>query len=436
MLEQTIATMADDRSRWRLEAHLSFLLADCGRLSAAAPLAEARLANIEQDEVSALTAFVACGLIRTNSGRCLDTLALCEQMTPVALRHLDDRPEALSWIVAAQMLANYVRGDFDAARQFIEDMQLLTAEESDPTIRAGLLMSHGLLLSEQGQLDAALRLLRQAAALHEVDNRRGYQAWCFAITSRVHALRGDLPAAEAALDAARRHLWPGGQSFAGDIDVAAIWVAMMSGDRDEAQRVLAEGIEWAEREGMSTRTLRLRREAIRAGLPVEPHVDAFASSPLSEQSLWGRAEVALVAALAADDGAALVASGNELAALGLHLEAAEAYAHGAGAHRRAGSTALAAQAKQLSEAQQARCESAATPALRFGDLVVGLTDRELDVTTRAAAGQANQEIAEALGISVRTAETHLQRSFAKLGIHRRRELASLFGTSAPSTRGS
>ncbi|MGN6696380.1 MAG: hypothetical protein ACTHN0_19535, partial [Aquihabitans sp.] len=168
VLEKTIATMADDRSRWKLEAHLSFLLADCGRLAAAAPLAEARLANIDQDEVAALTAFVACGLIRTTSGRCLDTLALCDQMMPVALRHLEERPEAIGWIIAAQMLANYVRGDFPAALELIEGMQLLIADgEPDPTIRAGLLMSHGLLLSEQGQLDAALRLLRQAAALHE-----------------------------------------------------------------------------------------------------------------------------------------------------------------------------------------------------------------------------------------------------------------------------
>ncbi|HWJ98981.1 MAG TPA: helix-turn-helix transcriptional regulator [Acidimicrobiales bacterium] len=431
VLEKTIETMADDRSRWRLEAHLSFLLADCGRLAAASPLAEARLANIDQDEVSALSAFVACGLIRTYSGRCQDTLDLCERMMPIALRHLDERPEAISWIVAAQMLATYVRGDFGATLQLIEGMQLLTADEPDPTVRAGLLMAHGLLLSEQGRLETALRLLRQAAALHEVDNRRGYQAWCFAITSRVHALRGDLPAAQESLAAARRRLWPGGQSFAGDIDVAAIWVATLSGDRAEANRILDEGLDRAEREGMTTRALRLRHEAIRAGLPVEPHVEAFATTDITEQSLWARAEVSHVAALADDDGAALVAAGNELAGIGLHLEAAESYAQGAGAHRRAGSSALAAQAKQLGEAQRARCESAATPALRFGELVVGLTDRELDVTTRAAAGQTNQEIAAALGISVRTAETHLQRAFAKLGIHRRGELAAVFGPPGP-----
>jgi ATP/maltotriose-dependent transcriptional regulator MalT len=325
------------------------------------------------------------------------------------------------------MLATYVKGDLPASLELIDVMQQLTAEEADPTIQAGLLMSHGLVLAEQGLLDSALRLLQQSAALHDVDNRRGYQAWCFAITSRVHAQRGDLAAAEAALDAAHHHLWPGGQSFAGDLDVAALWLAGLAGDRFEANRVLDAGVTWAESEGMAIRALRLRHEAIRIGLPVEPHVQAFARTTVGEQSPWARAQVAHVAALAADDGGALVAAGAAFADLGMHLVAAEAYAQGAGAHRRAGSTALATQAKQRSEAEQARCESAATPALRFGDLVVGLTDRELDVTIRAAAGEANQQIADALGISVRTAETHLQRAFAKLGIHRRGELGSLFG---------
>ena len=108
--------MADDRSRWALEARLSFLRADCGRLVAATPLAEARLANVADDEPSALTALVACGLIRTKAGRCQDTLDLCEQLMPVALRHVDDLPEALGWIAAAQLLATYVRGNLVEAQ--------------------------------------------------------------------------------------------------------------------------------------------------------------------------------------------------------------------------------------------------------------------------------------------------------------------------------
>jgi DNA-binding CsgD family transcriptional regulator len=55
--------------------------------------------------------------------------------------------------------------------------------------------------------------------------------------------------------------------------------------------------------------------------------------------------------------------------------------------------------------------------------VASLTARELDVATRAATGQPNSEIANGLGISVRTVETHLQRAYAKLGVKRRTDLA-------------
>jgi DNA-binding CsgD family transcriptional regulator/tetratricopeptide (TPR) repeat protein len=426
VLETVIATMAAGPARWALEAHLSFLLADCGRLRAAAPLAEPRLSRWEEDEPSALTALVAGGVVRTLGGRCEDTLALCEEMTPVALRHLDDRPEALGWIAAAQMLATYVRGDLHAAAELGEVLEEMATALPDPTLRAAVLMYRGLVLSEQGRLDSALRVLRQSAALHEVDNRRGYQAWCFAIMARAHAQRGELDDAREALVAARRHLWPDGMVFGSEIDLAAVWVEALGGDRDGAARLLADAVARAEAEGATTPSVRLRYDAVRAGLPAAPHVAALAAATADEQSPWVVLQAEHVAALAADDGAGLVDVGRRLAELGIHLQAAEALAQGAEAHRRAGSPTLASRAKELSTAEQALCEGAATPALRSGGPVAGLTGRELDVATRAAAGQTNQEIAAALGISVRTAETHLQRVFTKLGVHRRHELAALF----------
>ena len=66
-----------------------------------------------------------------------------------------------------------------------------------------------MVVADQGKLDEGLRLLQQAAALHELDNRRGHQAFCFAIHLVVHAQRGEIAAAELALGEARRYLWPG-----------------------------------------------------------------------------------------------------------------------------------------------------------------------------------------------------------------------------------
>jgi len=52
---------------------------------------------------------------------------------------------------------------------------------------------------------------------------------------------------------------------------------------------------------------------------------------------------------------------------------------------------------------------------------LGLTPRELEVLQLLAAGQANKEIARALGVSPNTVKTHLARLFEKLGAGSRTE---------------
>ena len=51
-----------------------------------------------------------------------------------------------------------------------------------------------------------------------------------------------------------------------------------------------------------------------------------------------------------------------------------------------------------------------------------LTVREREVATLAGRGLSNRAIAERLVVSVHTVETHLARSYAKLGITRRAQL--------------
>jgi RNA polymerase sigma factor (sigma-70 family) len=54
-----------------------------------------------------------------------------------------------------------------------------------------------------------------------------------------------------------------------------------------------------------------------------------------------------------------------------------------------------------------------------------LTDREREIAELAARGMTNREVAERLHLSVRTVHTHLQRAYAKLGVHDRERLAEL-----------
>lgn len=74
-----------------------------------------------------------------------------------------------------------------------------------------------------------------------------------------------------------------------------------------------------------------------------------------------------------------------------------------------------------------RCRLGPTPALE-GAEGVGLgrfTPRERELASRAATGRTNAEIADELGISVRTVNNLLQRAYIKLGVSGRRELPAL-----------
>ncbi|MBB4677171.1 LuxR C-terminal-related transcriptional regulator [Crossiella cryophila] len=53
---------------------------------------------------------------------------------------------------------------------------------------------------------------------------------------------------------------------------------------------------------------------------------------------------------------------------------------------------------------------------------VALTPREMEIAALAADGRSDREVARALGLSVRTVQSHLARIYRKLGVHSRRDL--------------
>ena len=61
----------------------------------------------------------------------------------------------------------------------------------------------------------------------------------------------------------------------------------------------------------------------------------------------------------------------------------------------------------------------------LGDRLAGLTEREQEVMRCVVDGLANKEMADTLGISVRTVEVHRARIFEKMGVRSAVELANL-----------
>lgn len=134
-------------------------------------------------------------------------------------------------------------------------------------------------------------------------------------------------------------------------------------------------------------------------------------------------------ALIAEDPAALEAAAHSLAANGLPGRAAQAFEAAAARHAERG-------------AQEAtrRVRALAAPLLARGVLPwpdgpssVSLSPRELEIATQAARRVRSREIAEALGLSVRTVDNHLARIFRKLGVTGRDELAAALEPADDST---
>jgi DNA-binding CsgD family transcriptional regulator len=121
---------------------------------------------------------------------------------------------------------------------------------------------------------------------------------------------------------------------------------------------------------------------------------------------------------------ALTSFGSALRRAGLRAEAREHLRQGLDLAHALGALALVERAREELTVAGARPRR---DALRGRD---ALTSSELRVARLAADSSTNRQIAEALFITLRTVETHLTSSYAKLGIGSRRELAAALDAQA------
>jgi DNA-binding CsgD family transcriptional regulator len=115
---------------------------------------------------------------------------------------------------------------------------------------------------------------------------------------------------------------------------------------------------------------------------------------------------------------------DRFAELGARLRAALAYGRAADEHARAGRRSSALRARGRSASHLKACEGVGLAPSSTTGGPVRLTRREREITTLAATGLTNQEIASRLSVGVRTVEGHLLRASTKLGVRRRGELAT------------
>ncbi|MCC9179345.1 response regulator transcription factor, partial [Mycolicibacterium mageritense] len=130
-------------------------------------------------------------------------------------------------------------------------------------------------------------------------------------------------------------------------------------------------------------------------------------------------------ALAAGDGAALLATSHRYEEFGDNLAAADAAAQAVVAYQHAGLRGAAMSASATAQRLAALCQGAQTPALRAATTTQPFTERQREIISLAGQGLSNKEIADRLTMSVRSVEGHLFRASQRVAANSRDELIAI-----------
>ncbi|MBM7790807.1 LuxR C-terminal-related transcriptional regulator [Tenggerimyces flavus] len=264
---------------------------------------------------------------------------------------------------------------------------------------------------QAGALVDAAHLWTEAAAVFSDLGEQEPARWCLANLAITSASVGDVRRASAVLELA-------GPASTVDLERARAWVLAAEGQLAEAVRRLRSLAEGSARAVAAV----LWHDCVRLG---DAALAAPALATLAEvvdgDLLWARALHA--EGVAGGDAGVLVAAADRFEALGATLFAAEASAAAAATYRRGAQSRTAQSLAGRSRALVSRCQRVRTPALDLAGPGAVLTAREREIAGLAARGLTSSAIAGRLTLSVRTVESHLQRTYSKLGVTSRHELA-------------
>jgi DNA-binding CsgD family transcriptional regulator len=363
------------------------------------------------------------------SGRSDEAIELAERWLPVARRQADE----LSVIELVPLLELVLLSERAMALRFAGRL-VEAAETSVPLYERALAQrsvqnnaveasSLGFIWLTRGRVRTALRLFRESAALLRDADSVGMLAWALSGLAQAAAQAGEPELAREALEEMERRPL-GHKGFEFELWLARAWSAAASGELSRSHELARESAALARSRGQSALEVRALHELCRLG-------DAGAAAERLERLAgdvdgpFAPTAAAHAAALVARDGRALLDAAEGLAELDALLAAAEAADAAAAAYRDAGRAASARSAAARAGVWLQKCEGARPPTLVAAPLATELTPREREIALLAASGLSSREIAERLVVSVRTVDNHLQRTYRKLGVSRRQELAQL-----------
>ncbi|MGH8959922.1 MAG: LuxR C-terminal-related transcriptional regulator [Jatrophihabitantaceae bacterium] len=354
-------------------------------------------------------------------------VALADAVAPVAAKVRDALPFGAASIELLAICALLEQGELDRAEDRAHRMRAQAAADNDPF--TGPRGDYALARVElvRGRPATALRGFRRClAALTPFD--QSFLRHISSMLARAAATVGDLHTAQQSLEACSDA--PRMKTYEPEFELAvaalhaaelrmaeaadrAAWAAGVAADHEQWNVALA-GYHDAARYGSPRAILIPLREAAM-------HVDGTFA--------WCRLDHA--SALAARDPVALDEVACRFEAYGAILLAAEASAESALAHTEAQHPRPARASAVRAALLRGRCEGAVSPWLAGASLAVPLTARERQIAAMAAGDSSDAAIADRLGISARTVQTHLARVYAKMGITSRHELTKHLNDEPP-----
>ncbi len=356
------------------------------------------------------------------TGRLDEAIEIGDRYLPLALDLGDEAMVAVSELVLSGLWARLYRGDLADAEARALTMRDLAGDRASGE---GLALLAGVAARArlwQGRVTDAVDLLREAVDLHQAPTTVGFRPLLHT-TLAVALTEAGLGGADEEVAEAHR-VWDPPRVYDADLAIAAARVAAADGRiRAGAELVDAAAADAAARGNhlfglLAAHTaVALAPDARRRARLAE--IADEVEGPLAAL-LGRRARIVPVA----DAGDELDDIAEGFAALGANHEAGSTWAAAARAHRRAGERTRAARSDGAAARATTACVGLARPPASRSPADLGLTRREQEVATLAAKDWSSPAIADELGVSVRTVESHLYRAFAKLGVSTRAQLRS------------
>ena len=392
--------LAPDLAKWRLMV---------GDVSA---VDEALDAGSAHDSAAALGAALSQAMMSTMMGRVADARAAVDAGRPLADRFADVQPYAGDLLDLSIFLVHVADGRIADARALADERRLTPFADS-----AGI-WSYALALValHSGRLSEAAPLAALAVQQLRWRDFTGLVGPALALAATVHAQRAEL-------ERARDLLGQLVDAHRDDVKVvlqaaeAEAWIAMHEADAERAVGVIATAVGRGLELGHLLLASLTASVAVRIGgaSVVEPLTAAAAEA---SSSALTAAIAELTSAVARRDAAAVIALVPTLDRAGVAAVCHDAVAH---AIEWAADDRMLQRRARVMLADLARVvEPVRTASGARVDF--GLTEREWIIAQAAARRERSREIAERLGVSVRTVDNHLSSIYRKLGISGRGEL--------------